>query len=92
MKRATKTLSIIIVIIIIVIMMFIDRSKEMNALQKRYKSDDFEFMVIYGRRRIGKTELIKQFSKDKPHIYFLSPQDTEDMQISKFLNTLRFFR
>ncbi|MFW5953545.1 MAG: AAA family ATPase, partial [Candidatus Natronoplasma sp.] len=72
-------------------MMFIDRSKEMNALQKRYRSDDFEFMVIYGRRRIGKTELIKQFSKDKPHIYFLSPQDTEDMQISKFLNTISDF-
>jgi len=78
--------------IIIVIMMFIDRSKEMDALQKRYISDDFEFMVIYGRRRIGKTELIKQFSKDKRHIYFLSPQDTEDMQISKFLKTIsRFF-
>ncbi len=72
-------------------MMFIDRSKEMNALQKRYRSDDFEFMVIYGRRRIGKTELIKQFSKDKPHVYFLSPQDTEDMQISKFLKTISDF-
>ncbi len=51
----------------------------MNALQKRYRSDDLKFMMISKRRRIGKTELIKQFSKDKPHIYFLSPQNTEDM-------------
>jgi len=61
---------VIIVIIIIEIMMFIDRSKEMNSLQKRYRSDDFEFIVIYGQRSIGKTELIKQFSKDKPSIDF----------------------
>ncbi|MFW6064693.1 MAG: ATP-binding protein [Candidatus Natronoplasma sp.] len=65
-----------------ILMMFIDRSKEMNSLQKRYISDDFQFVVINGRRRIGKTELIKQFSKDKLHIYFLLPQDTEDIQIS----------
>ncbi len=83
-----ELLNVIIVIIIIVIMMFIDRSKELNALENRYSSDEFEFVVIYGRRRIGKTELIKQFSTDKPHIYFLSPQDTKDMQISKFVQTI----
>ncbi len=61
-----KALRNIIVIMIIVIMMFIDRSEEMNALQKRYNSDGFDFMVIYGRRRIGKTELIKQFCELLP--------------------------
>lgn len=41
--------------------MFIGRDKELNALDKLYTSDKFEFAVIYGRRRVGKTALINQF-------------------------------
>jgi AAA+ ATPase superfamily predicted ATPase len=51
--------------------MFIDRKEELAFLQERYAKNGFEFFVIYGRRRIGKTELIKQFITDKPHLYFL---------------------
>lgn len=68
--------------------MFIDREGELEALQKRWKTEKFELFIIYGRRRIGKTELLKRFSQDKPHIYFLSPQDTEEMQIDKLLKTV----
>jgi AAA+ ATPase superfamily predicted ATPase len=39
---------------------FIDRKEELSFLEKRYNKKGFEFFVIYGRRRIGKTELIKQ--------------------------------
>ena len=46
---------------------FVDRVKEIDILEQRYKSNKPEFMIIYGRRRIGKTELIKQFTKEKPH-------------------------
>ncbi|MFW6304887.1 MAG: ATP-binding protein [Candidatus Saliniplasma sp.] len=69
-------------------MKFVNRSEELDSLEKRYSSDNFEFVVLYGRRRVGKTELIKKFSKDRPHIYFLSPQDTELMQINKFLKKI----
>lgn len=48
---------------------FIDRKEELTFLEERYRKKGFEFFVIYGR--IGKTELIKQFLKDKPHIYSL---------------------
>ena len=51
--------------------MFIGRERELKALNKLYGSSKFEFAVIYGRRRIGKTELIKQFLGDKKAIYFM---------------------
>lgn len=35
--------------------MFIGREKELSALRKLYASEKFEFLVIYGRRRVGKT-------------------------------------
>ena len=51
--------------------MFIGRSGELHKLQNLYDSDKFEFVVIYGRRRVGKTALINQFVKDKDAIYFM---------------------
>lgn len=50
--------------------MFIGRERELNSLNKLYASDKFEFAVIYGRRRVGKTALISQFIKDKRAVYF----------------------
>lgn len=38
--------------------MFIGRKRELATLDKLYKSGKFEFAVIYGRRRVGKTALI----------------------------------
>ncbi|MFO7619416.1 MAG: ATP-binding protein, partial [Thermoplasmata archaeon] len=50
---------------------FVDREFERNFLEERYASGEFELMVIYGRRRQGKTELMKNFMMEKPHLYFL---------------------
>ena len=50
--------------------MFVAREKELDKLNKRYKTDTMEFVAIYGRRRVGKTALINEFVKDKPVIYF----------------------
>ncbi len=51
--------------------LFINRKDETDFLEERYNKPGFDFFVIYGRRRIGKTELIKNFIKNKPHIYML---------------------
>ena len=51
--------------------MFIGRERELSSLNKLYLSNKFEFAVIYGRRRVGKTALINQFIKDKKAIYFM---------------------
>lgn len=50
---------------------FIGRQVELTELGKRYESGQFEFIVIYGRRRIGKTTLIKKFIEDRTGFYFL---------------------
>ena len=54
------------------IQQFIDRKEELESLNRFYQTKKKQFIVIYGRRRIGKTELIKQFIKHKPHVYFLA--------------------
>ncbi|MCD8329944.1 MAG: ATP-binding protein, partial [Lachnospiraceae bacterium] len=51
--------------------MFIGRARELEALNRLYQSDRFEFAVIYGRRRVGKTALINHFLQGKKAIYFM---------------------
>ncbi|MBE0521827.1 MAG: ATP-binding protein, partial [Candidatus Methanoperedenaceae archaeon] len=50
---------------------------ELDFLNKRYSSGSPEFIILYGRRRVGKTELIKQFIKDKPSVYFMADRQVE---------------
>lgn len=57
--------------------MFIGRKRELSALDKLYTSGRFEFVVIYGRRRVGKTALINQFIKDKRAIYFMGVESND---------------
>lgn len=51
--------------------MFIGRERELEILDRLYRSGKFEFTVIYGRRRVGKTALIDRFIRDKKAIYFM---------------------
>ena len=52
-------------------MKFIGRQAELNKLNAEYTRDG-SFVVIYGRRRVGKTTLIKEFLKKKTAFYFLA--------------------
>lgn len=63
---------------------FINRVEEIDILNERYKSNKPEFLVIYGRRRIGKTELVKQFAKDKKHFYFLARKEPIELEVDRF--------
>lgn len=51
--------------------MFVGREHELRLLDERYRSGKFEFVVLYGRRRVGKTALISRFIEGKPSIYFM---------------------
>ena len=51
--------------------MFIGRDLELATLNRLYASQRFEFAVIYGRRRVGKTALISRFIEGKRAIYFM---------------------
>lgn len=61
--------------------LFIDREYELDFLEERYSSDTFELILIYGRRRVGKTELIKRFITDKPSIYCLASLEDKEKQL-----------
>lgn len=50
---------------------FIDREQELEFLEERYRSGNSELIILYGRRRIGKTRLLNEFLQDKAGIYFL---------------------
>lgn len=58
-------------------MQFINRERELSALKKFWQEKNAQLIVIYGKRRVGKTELIKQFIREKPHIYFLAQKINE---------------
>lgn len=61
--------------------MFIGRESELKQLTEMYDSDHFEFAVIYGRRRIGKTTLINEFCKGKKAIYYMSSESTRKINL-----------
>ena len=54
--------------------MFINRHQELTTLERMFQSKTAEFFVLYGRRRVGKTELLLEFCKEKKSIYFLASQ------------------
>lgn len=68
--------------------MFIGREKELKALNNLYNSGKFEFAVIYGRRRIGKTELIKQFIEQKKSIYFMGIESNSKLNLENFSKSI----
>lgn len=57
--------------------MFINRVKELRLLEKRFSSGQAEFFVLYGRRRVGKTELLARFCEDKRNIFFVADLGAE---------------
>jgi AAA+ ATPase superfamily predicted ATPase len=64
--------------------MFIDRKTELELLGQRYRSNQAELFVLYGRRRVGKTELLHAFCADKPHIFFIATLSSDSEQLATF--------
>lgn len=66
---------------------FIGRESELKTLDREFKRGS-GFVVIYGRRRVGKTTLIKEFIKNKDAMYFLATEEMENGNMKRFTNTL----
>lgn len=64
--------------------MFFGRENELNTLNRLYNSNKFEFAVIYGRRRVGKTALINEFTKDKDTIFFTGVETNQKQNLENF--------
>ena len=64
--------------------MFIGRERELASLRQLYNSDKFEFVVLYGRRRVGKTALINHFIDGKKAIYFMGVESNAKQNLENF--------
>ena len=64
--------------------MFVNRLAELDLLEKRFTSDKAEFFVLYGRRRVGKTELLARFCQGKRALFFVSDLGSEISMRSAF--------
>jgi len=65
-------------------MRFVNRTLELNFLNQKWQEESSQLIIIYGKRRVGKTETCIQFAKDKPHIYFLCERLAAHKQLQKF--------
>ena len=63
---------------------FVDRELEMETLQNEYERDGSALVVLYGRRRVGKTTLITEFIKDKKALFFLASEEAESQNRNAF--------
>ena len=71
--------------------LFVDRQRELQFLEEHYKTGKAELVVIYGRRRVGKTELTVKFSENKPHIYFLADRRPEKQLIEELKQRMSLY-
>ncbi len=68
--------------------MFIGRESELKFLNNCYESNRAEFVVIYGRRRVGKTETLNEFCKNKPNVFYSCREYTSEKQLAEFSDAL----
>ena len=68
---------------------FVNREKELSKISNCFNSNKPDFMVIYGRRRVGKSELIKKAIEDrKDSVYFQATESTPQVQLSNFIDSV----
>lgn len=72
--------------------MFVGRHQELEQLNQAYQENDFQFTVIYGRRRIGKTSLINEFLKDKKSIYYVALEENAEDNLKRFSDAISIFK
>lgn len=64
--------------------MFIGRKQELKFLNDKYDSPSGQLVVLYGRRRVGKTETLREFCKGKPHVFYSCHEMSDKMQLRSF--------
>ncbi len=71
--------------------MFVGRNRELAALNRMYAKQGFQMVVVYGRRRVGKTTLIDRFAQDKPALYFTAQQKSSLQNLAAFSRAVYAF-
>lgn len=67
---------------------FVNRCQELAFLEEEYNREDSSLVILYGRRRIGKTALMVEFGKDKEMLYFLATEESEEENRVAFKNVI----
>lgn len=68
--------------------MFVGRNHELEILEQCYQSEKFECLILYGRRRVGKTALIREFVHNKRCIFFTGIETTADENLNMFSQSI----
>jgi len=68
--------------------MFIGRKNELELLKDHFQSELSEFCVLYGRRRIGKSTLLEEFTKHKTAFFYLAGREPKQLQLKRFIKEL----
>ncbi len=68
--------------------MFVGRDNELKILNNLYSQDKFQFVIVYGRRRVGKTSLLMEYCKDKPSIFFVAEEYNDEIALKNFSQTI----
>lgn len=72
--------------------MFVGRENELAKLERLNKSGTFQMVVLYGRRRVGKTALIAEFVKGKRALFFTALDQADKDNLSDFSSAIwKFF-
>ena len=61
--------------------LFVNRTEELDFLESEYAKDSSSLVIIYGRRRVGKTELSLKFGAGKPSVYYLAQKLNLEPQV-----------
>ena len=64
--------------------MFIGRKTELAFLNDRYNTKGGQLVVLYGRRRVGKTETLREFCRDKEHVFYSCRECPDTDQLASF--------
>jgi AAA+ ATPase superfamily predicted ATPase len=70
---------------------FIDRKEELDLLERAWEQDRAEFIVITGRRRIGKTRMMLEFMKGKEGIFYIAEDVSKKVQIDEFRTRIALY-
>jgi len=68
--------------------MFVNRIEELELMEGRLRSERAEFIVVYGRRRIGKTALLLEFIRRNGGIYLLARETSNAENLRRFSERL----
>lgn len=67
------------------------RKNELERLEELYNSEKFEFLIMYGRRRVGKTTILQEFANRHEVIFYSAQEKNDSLNLQDFSRTIQYF-